>query len=184
MIPYCILAIEDDDDREFMTYLFQEYQRLMYSEIYKIVCDTWSTEDILQTTLVKLIEKISLLRSFDRNHLVNYIISASKNTAINHLKKEKRVTIFSFDDCQDSPIDLSFNPLEDRFEQLEREDDLNRLHRIWPNLDERTKFLLEGYYILKKTPEEMANDLDIKVDSIRMALTRAKRNAKKLMLDE
>lgn len=184
MIPYCILVIEDDDDREFMTNLFLEYQRLMYSEIYKIVRDIWSTEDIMQSTLVKLIDKIPLLRSFDRNHLVNYVISASKNTAINHLKKEKRVTVFSFDDCLDSPADLYSTPLEDRLEQLELENNLNRLHQIWPDLDERSKFLLEGRYILKKTPEEMARDLDIKVASLRMALTRAKRSAKKLMISE
>ncbi len=28
MIPYCILIIEDDDDREFMTWLFRNYNRL------------------------------------------------------------------------------------------------------------------------------------------------------------
>ena len=29
MIPYCILVIEDDDDRAFMEQLFVEYHRLM-----------------------------------------------------------------------------------------------------------------------------------------------------------
>lgn len=184
MIPYCILVIEDDDDRVFMEHLFLEYHRLMYSEIQKITHDAWITEDVMQATLEKLIDKISLLRSLDRNRLVNYIITASKNTAINYLKKEKRVTVFSFDDCLDSTADLYTNPLEDRLEQLELEDDLKRLHRIWPDLDERSKFLLEGRYILKKTPEEMARELDIKVASLRMALTRAKRSAKNLMISE
>lgn len=85
------VVIEDDDDREFMKNLFLEYQRLMYSEIYQITRDTWSTEDVLQSTLVNLIDKIPLLRSLDRNRLVNYIITSSKNTAINYLKKEKRI---------------------------------------------------------------------------------------------
>ena len=29
MIPYCILVIEDDDDRAFMEQLFVDYHRLM-----------------------------------------------------------------------------------------------------------------------------------------------------------
>ena len=30
MIPFVILAIEDDDDREFMKAFFLQYERLMY----------------------------------------------------------------------------------------------------------------------------------------------------------
>ena len=62
MIPYCILVIEDDDDREFMTLLYIRYQRLLYKEIYEILKNSWNTEDILQATLVKLIDKIPELR--------------------------------------------------------------------------------------------------------------------------
>ena len=33
MIPYCILVIEDDDDRTFMEQLFVDYHRLIYHEL-------------------------------------------------------------------------------------------------------------------------------------------------------
>ena len=49
MIPYCILVIEDDNDREFMTLLFIRFQRLLYKEIYEILKNPWNTEDIRQT---------------------------------------------------------------------------------------------------------------------------------------
>lgn len=39
MIPICILAIEDEDDRAFMENLYMSYQRLMYSTIRNIVRD-------------------------------------------------------------------------------------------------------------------------------------------------
>ena len=32
MLPICILAIRDDDDRAYMTRLFVKYQRLMESQ--------------------------------------------------------------------------------------------------------------------------------------------------------
>ena len=47
MIPACILAIENDSDREYMTWLFVRYEKLMYSTIYKILGKPWSTEDTL-----------------------------------------------------------------------------------------------------------------------------------------
>ena len=184
MIPYCILVIEDDGDRAFMENLYLSYNKLMYHEIFKITKDPWATEDIMQSTLVKLIDKISLLRSRDRNRQINYIISACKNTAFNYLRKEKNIAVFSFDDCMDSPSELSHDPIQMKYDTLDLQDDWECLHRIWLKLDDRSKFILEGRYILEKSPEEMALSLGIKPDSFRMALTRAKRNAKKLILDE
>ena len=74
MIPYCILVIEDDDDRTFMEQLFVDYHRLMYHEIFKLVHDQWAAEDVMQSTLVRLIDKIPELRLKDRGHLVNYTL--------------------------------------------------------------------------------------------------------------
>lgn len=54
MIPYCILVIEDDDDRAFMEQLFVDYHRLMYHEIFKLVHNQWAAEDVMQSTLVRL----------------------------------------------------------------------------------------------------------------------------------
>ena len=34
MIPYIILTIENDDDREFMADLYRTYHRLLYNEVY------------------------------------------------------------------------------------------------------------------------------------------------------
>ena len=64
MIPYCILVIEDDDDRAFMERLYNNYHRLMYSKIIEILKDEWDTEDVMQSVLEKLIDKIPELIIF------------------------------------------------------------------------------------------------------------------------
>ena len=48
MIPYCIAAIQDESDREFMTRVFLQYQRLMYQRILLIVNNKWDADDVLQ----------------------------------------------------------------------------------------------------------------------------------------
>ncbi len=73
MIPFCILVIEDDDDREFMAALFIQYQRLLYKEIHDILKNPWNTEDVLQATLVKLIDKLPELRNKEQPQLIGYI---------------------------------------------------------------------------------------------------------------
>ena len=57
MIPIIILAIENDDDREFMTALYMQYHSLMYKLIFDIVKSPWDTEDILQEVLWEQLSK-------------------------------------------------------------------------------------------------------------------------------
>ena len=59
----------------FLDALFRRYQWLMYREIYQITDNPWDTEDVIQMVWVKLLDKVSLLRSRDTTRLVNYIIA-------------------------------------------------------------------------------------------------------------
>lgn len=89
IIPYIILAIEDDGDREFMAWLYIQYQSLLYSEIIRIVQSSTDAEDILHTVIEKLIDKVGFLRKLDRRGLVNYIITFK--SAVRTLIKSKNV---------------------------------------------------------------------------------------------
>lgn len=179
MIPICILVMEDEDDCAFMTHLYKTYHRLMYSEIRKIVTDSWVVDDVMQTTLENLMKKVADLRIKDRSRLVNYIISACKLNALNYLRNTTRRTIFSFDDDWDAEDpEQNLQTIELRLVEAEERE---HLARVWPELDERSRLLLEGRYILEKSPEELARDLGIKPASVRMALTRARKAAYQLM---
>ena len=97
IIPYIILAIEDDGDREFMAWLYIQYQSLLYSEIIRIVQSSTDAEDVLHTVIEKLIDKVGFLRKLDRRGLVNYIITAAKNTAYNYCRDKKKELDFDFE---------------------------------------------------------------------------------------
>lgn len=182
MVSFCILAIENEDDREFMTRLYLDYSRLMQQQITKIVQDEWAAEDLMQTTLVKLIDKVQDLRTKDRNHLINYIISACKNQARNYMRDKNRHAEYSIDEYLDTP-----NPHDgaDEIEmRLAYTDELEHLSKVWPKLDGRSRYLLESHYILEKSPYEIAANLGIKADSVRTALTRARKAAYALLAKE
>lgn len=121
-----IMAIENEDDRSFMANLYVDYQRLMYKVITSHTTDPWDADDIFQSTLPKLIDKLADLRRMSNDKLTNYIYSTCKNTAIN----------------------------------------------------------LEARYILNKSFEEIAADINIQPDSVRAALSRARKKARKLILEE
>lgn len=175
MIPFCILAIEDDSEREFMTVLYNQYNRLMYHEIYKILNDPWATEDVLQTALEKLIPKAKELRTKDRNHLINYIIATCRNTAKNYLRNTKRHIGFPFDESFDCP-DYNNDQTEMEWRLIRNEEQI-KLKQIWPLLDERSRYILEARYIIEKPIADIAKDLHVQESSVRMLLTRARRQA-------
>lgn len=171
-----IVAILTNDD------LHLDYSRLMQQQITKIVQDEWAAEDLMQTTLVKLIDKVQDLRTKDRNHLINYIISACKNQARNYMRDKNRHAEYSIDEYLDMP-----NPHDgaDEIEmRLAYTDELEHLSKVWPKLDGRSRYLLESHYILEKSPYEIAANLGIKPDSVRMALTRARKAAYALLAKE
>ena len=62
-------------------------------------------------------------------------------------------------------------------ELLISKEKIDELVRRWPQLDAKSKCLLEGKYILGKSDEVMAKELSRKPASVRMALTRARQCA-------
>ena len=178
MIPLVILAIEDDDDREFMEAFFQKYERLMYSEIYKFTSEPTDAEDILQTVLVKLIEKVKLLRSMDRNPRVNYLITTIKNTSINMVYRRRQIDSLDDIDWFDKNQPQAPNTVED---MVFRREAVFRMEAIWPLLDEKSRFLLRARYFLGMNQEEIAAELNIKPDSVRMEMSRARKKVRDLL---
>lgn len=177
MIPYCILIIENDDDREFMATLFQRYNRLMYSTIIKIVKTPHDTDDVVQNALIKLIDKVELLRTRERNQLVNYIISTCKTTALDYIHRSRTKNEVSLEEYPEFPDpETGLNYSEHGVEvRMIKGEELELLRQALPQLDIRTRQLLEGYYFLDKSATELGKELGIKPDSVRMSLARARR---------
>lgn len=180
IIPYCILVIEDDDDREFMTFIYQSYHRLIYHEVRKIVEDPWAAEDIMQEVTVTLIDKVKELRAKEERQMINYIIAISQNKAKNFARAAKAHGEVPFE----AGAEAGTRVTDDLDSRLMRECDIESLARIWPRLSERSRYLLEGRYVLEKSVEQLAEELRLQPGSVRMALTRARREAYSLFTND
>ena len=181
-IPFVILSMEDEDNRLFMTNLFLKYERLMMSEIRKIVKDQCDPEDVLQISLVKLIEKVTLLRSLDERPRVNYIITTVKHTAISEVQKLRPGRFSSMDD--EEWLEGHHLHVEGSVEEsVFRRDNVSRMEAVWPLLDSKSQFLLRARYFLGMTTEEIARELNIKPDSVRMEMSRARKRVRDLLAE-
>ena len=183
MLPIALSAISDQDDRGFLESLYIKYNRLMYSEIYKIIGEDPSAEDILQESLIKLADKIPLLRTLDRPRRINYVITTVRNMSRNHLRRQNGNNSCSLDD-KNSNIANTISDGSNVEDSIILNYDKQDFEKAWAKLDETSRTLLEGKYILEKNNIELGEMLGVKPPSIRMMLTRARRKAFKLMKEE
>ncbi|WP_409967675.1 sigma-70 family RNA polymerase sigma factor [Bengtsoniella intestinalis] len=178
MILYIIATIENDDDRMFMEQLYLGYRRLLYQEIFKIVQNEWETEDILQSVILKLIEKIPLLKTMAEAHLINYCVIAGRNTAFNHLR-DKKIELPLTEEWYHEEANTQTSPVE---LYLLKKEEFIYFQNTWEVLDVQTRYLLESRFFLKKSYKEIAENLDMNEAAIRMAVTRAKRKVNRAIL--
>ncbi|MEA4895141.1 MAG: sigma-70 family RNA polymerase sigma factor [Oscillospiraceae bacterium] len=170
----------DEDDREFMTQLFLQYHRIMFSEISKIIPGSSEAEDVLQNALIRLCDKVTLLRELDERRRICYVITTVRNQAKNQIRSNQEMPICSFDD-EDLNLLESVSDGTDIEQSIIIKEQLKDFSLVWSALDGACQRLLEGKYILKKSDNELAKDLGISPSSIRMMLTRARRKALGLM---
>lgn len=170
---------KDPDDRAFMIQIYHTYERLMYYTANKHCTDAYDREEIVQDTLLKLIEKVALLRTLEKKALTTYVTVAVRNTAFSRQRRRaKEETLFAawMEEMEQLP-DPALS-LEEGMILAERRADLAA---VWDLLSEEDRFLLEGRYILGYADSELAQQLGGKTASVRMRLTRARRRALSLM---
>lgn len=184
MIPFVILAIEDESDRNFMTEIYFRFERLIWLEIRKILKNHPDAEDVFQTCLMKLVKNVKKLRSLTvERELINYIMTAAQHTALDVVRGKKNQPMESIND-EDWAGRHTLRSEDDLEELLYRREEVAQLEAIWPLLDERSRYLLEGKYFLDLTTREMGEVLNITHDSVRVELSRARKKARKILEEQ
>ena len=184
MIPAIILAIENDEDREFMASVYLDLYPMMKSAAIKIVKEKAAAEDMVHDTIAVLIDKLDLIRDYERKRLVSYIMRAVRNISINyynkHIKDGGRM-FYGFEDEWIESIPDDMHSPSDRFELLE---EYAELGNAVGKLSEREQEILYLKYNMGLKDQEIGDSMGISKDSVRTYLTRARGNAKKYLTKE
>ena len=171
-----IYSMEDQpSDREFMDQMYMEFERLMFFTARQYASKTEIAEDIVQESLVRLYGKVQTMKQMKQVVLAAYIRATVRNTAINALRKMNREKDYAADAETDAFTRA------DQTRALDTMMDLSGyrvlLSKIWPQLPEEDRLLLEGKYILGYSDQELAAEIGCQANSVRVKLTRARRRA-------
>ena len=184
MLFLLLSTIQDDDDRVFLLDLYTGYYALIRSTVNKVTHDGQENDDLVEDTFLKLIEKISLLRTFDCCKTASYVVYTARSVAINFIRHRDVQNKHSYYGAQEDVLE----GLADTKERMEdwylRREELGSLSDAVLKLPGRQKNLLYFKYVLDMSDAEIAERLSISPGSVRDYLTRARRAARDLVEKE
>lgn len=169
------------DDQQYMEGLYHRFKRLMFATAGRYAADPADREDLVQSALVRLVNKLPTLRSLEEGAQASYIVFTVRSVAIDALRKTGRqLRGVSLEGEEALQVPDEAPTMDEYLMARERSD---RLRTIWPRLGEEDRLLLEGKYLRECSDRELAQLLGCRVDSIRMKLTRARRRALRWMTE-
>lgn len=176
MLPVILLALENDDDRAFVTELYEQHKSIMYKQALNILRSRDHVEDVVGDACLAIIDNILLIRTLSGYILRAYIVSIVRNTAINFIarrdRQQRRAYLADDERLLEVPSDAP-----DPLSELMWREQVELLMRAIDTLPEHEQEALRMKYLGELSDAEIAAELNIKADSVRPCLMRARRHA-------
>lgn len=165
----CIMAIQDDHDRDTVEELFRQNYKLMMYIAKGILKDQNKAEDAVSQAFIRIIDKLQKLSFENCNKTRGLVVILVKDICYDMLREEKRQSFTPLDE-EDLPAeseDLSYDHLvlEENYQAL-----LNALS----GLNEKAGSILKLKYIYGYSDREIGQFLGISPENVRVRLHRAK----------
>ena len=165
--------VSDDDDREFLEAIYNKYKGMLFYTAMSCLHDANRAEDVVHDVFAKVIPKLHYLHSFDQRRLRSYLTAATRNTAITvskaiHVDNSRLISLSA------ENIWLT-DPCKSMDEYLHDKERMESFGNAIKELDDQNRYILMAKYILQATDDEIAEKLHVKASSVRMMLTRARR---------
>ena len=88
MLPI-ILAINNEDDRNFVGKIYDQYGKKIYKLAYKILNNSEDAEDCLHDVIKIIIDHLDTFREADEGYLIKLLVTSSRNAALDIYRKNK-----------------------------------------------------------------------------------------------
>ena len=175
MMPVAIMAISNEDDREFIKRLFLENELAMFIMAVKIVRDYHIARDMVSESCITMINKIDYLKNIDVCKQTFYIMAIVKNNSLMYLRRRKieRRVLMEGQYMLSGEINEGQESVDSK---LIAEAEMKMVSEVLSNIHKRDKELLHMKYFEQISDAEIAQRMGIGVNSVRFYLTKARRN--------
>lgn len=178
MFPIVIMAIENDEDREFMKQLYMKHRISMFKMARSLTKSNVDAEDVVSDVCVSLIKKIDHIQQLDCNVLEGYIVSTVKNTAFTlYRRRQVRKEVVDFENILEFEIDKK----ADMEELLVQQCNIDEMMDAIDHLAYNDQFVIRMKYFQRCSDKEIAEALCVKEVTVRSRLTRSRQRLYKVL---
>lgn len=174
IIPFAILAVNNDADRDYLTQLYLNYRNLIYRVVLTFFPDDYDeAENAFGSTLEKICKQPELIRTVSDSKKAAYIATMAANTCRDLIRRKKQsIYSCSYDDDSMSGIINPVDPYENLFEYSS----MTEVIESWESLTDNDRDIIRMRYAEEKTVPEIAAILGVREASIYSALFRARKH--------
>ncbi len=189
MIPQLILAIENDEQRTAVEYIYKELFKLMFQNAYNILNNYHDAQDAAYDALVRIIENAHKFENLPRNDTIALVVIYTRNAAKTfYRKRQKRyamslTTNYGDDESEDCQIDIpdESQDLDRIIVNMETVEILNT--KLWLLDEEKRDVLILRDYFLHSYAE-VSKVFGISEQTARARVCRARQKIKEMLGDE
>lgn len=167
-------------DKEFFQAFYEEHIRFLYYLARKYAPDPQECDDLIQDSILRLMNNIGVLRQIERTKTAKYIDLTIRTACLDRLRHQKKERIIYVDDRALEKLMIERLLPEELELELSASLAVEKLKRELPARD---WIVLEGKYLLGLSNEELGTLVGNSGDSVRMLLHRAKERAKALLVE-
>lgn len=181
MLTLYLNLINDEDERRKFEKIYYTYRKQMLYLARSIVKEPADAEDVVHDVFMNIASKhMDILgRIQSDTDLRNYLLKATKNTALNLIKRHKKqaVPIDTVAEADNNIVLTDESFLEKIYLKIEYENLVNAIK----NLDEKYRDVLYYHFIMELSVPDVAKLLQKKTPTIKKQLVRGKAALLKLL---
>lgn len=182
MLPMVIMTMEDEDNREYMTRLYRDYQALMLKTAWEYSQDSATVEDIVSDSCVSLIQHLNQLKAMDKPALRAYIVITVRNKALDDLRRQalRRKNFVTMDENTLDSLEETTS-----FERkLSLRQEMETVREAIANLPADEQDVLRMKFFRHMTDKEIAACMEIAENRVRVLIMRSRKKLKQMLYRE
>lgn len=177
MLVLYMSFIDDEKHRRLFEEIYLNYRKQMFVVAHSILGNDSDAEDIVHDIFLKIAKKhMGKISRIENNiDLRNYLLKATKNTALDHIRKRRQECLsIEFED--DRGISVSDDIGNDNFvEQICNSSEYEMIVSAIASLKDIYRDVLYYHFVLELSIPEVAKLLDCKVSTVKQRLVRGKK---------
>ncbi len=167
MLLFYTLLIEDDDDKAKFEKIYTLYKKKMWYMANSVLYDSYLAEDAVHNAFIGIAKNIKRIGDAESPKTLSYVVTASKNCAIDILRKKKGQNEVNIDEL----YDVSDKKSSSFYKAIETEDFLVKTLAAMPTVYRDVLYLL---IVEQMTEKEIAELLGKKPGTIHQQVRRGR----------